>query len=294
MVQEVRRQVSADRSIKFLWGLPDGNAIESVYLPFRAMTSVCVSSQVGCALRCQFCATGIGGLVRNLDVSEIVEHTTRSIQAGWAANGRFLFQPQPGVDEVAFKGMGEPLHNLDQVLDAMDALSVARDVRVGGFGLSTAGLPKQLQRLQRERPDVALQVSLHAPTNDLRNRLVPINRKFPVESVIASVAEYAAASPRVVILNYLLLNGVNDSEDCAYRLIKLLAGIPVILQIATYNPVEAFDLRPATAAVYDRFCAICETELNVWRFDSLGADVEGGCGQLRAQKTDQAAGSSTP
>jgi 23S rRNA (adenine2503-C2)-methyltransferase len=269
----IKRLPSNDRtSIKYVWGLEDKNTIESVYIRFAKYDSVCISSQVGCSLKCAFCATGLGGLLRNLDTSEIiaqVESTFEDIGA-------------PKRDcKISFMGMGEPLLNLGSVLNAQEHLkSKYPEMR---FSLSTVGIVPKIYELVNTNTDIQLQVSLHAPNDYLREKIMPITKKYPIKEVLEAAKYYALISGKILRINYLLLNGVNDSDTHADELVKLIRGLPAYLKISRFNPVSGIDMTTTSDEQHKAFEAKCSRlKLRVYQFASMGVDVEGGCGQLRA------------
>ena len=263
-----------DGATKFGFRTKDGRLIESVFIPYSRRNTVCVSSQIGCALRCQFCATGQHGLVRDLTAGEIVQQV-----AGVQSR-----RPDRRVTNVVFMGMGEPLANYRAVLRAVHLLNHPWGLRIGArhIAISTCGLPDQIRRLARERLQVALAISLHAPTDELRSELVPINRLHPIAEVIAAARFFAEETGRKVAFQYVVLPGVNDSPDQARGLARLTRGLPAMVNVIPQNPICG--PARAEAAPAARFAHILQghgVEVAVRR--SRGADVFGACGQLRAR-----------
>src|SRR5690606_37105189 len=224
---------SADGTHKWLIGMDGGNAIETVFIPDKGRGTLCVSSQVGCGLNCDFCSTGKQGFNRNLSAAEIIGQ----VWVAARALGNVPHQ-QRKLTNVVMMGMGEPLLNFDNVVTAM---SVMRDDL--GFGLankrvtlSTAGLVPMIDRLSDES-DVSLAVSLHAPNDALRTRLVPLNRKYPIEALLAACQRYAARRPRTSItFEYTLMDGVNDQPEHARQLIRLMRQVPSKVNLIPFNP----------------------------------------------------------
>jgi len=263
-----------DGASKFAFRTADDRIVETVLIPHERRTTVCVSSQIGCALRCQFCATGQHGLVRDLTAGEIVQQV-----AGVQSR-----RPDRRVTNVVFMGMGEPLANYRAVLRAVHLLNHPWGLRIGArhIAISTCGLPDQIRRLARERLQVALAISLHAATDELRSELVPINRTHPIAEVIAAARFFAEETGRKVAFQYVVLPGVNDSPDQARGLARLTRGLPAMVNVIPQNPICGPARAEAAAAT--RFAHILRghgVEVAVRR--SRGADVFGACGQLRAR-----------
>lgn len=260
-------------SIKFVWELEDKNVIESVYIKFNKYDSICVSSQVGCNLSCKFCATGLDGLIRDLKSSEIIDQVESIFN--------IIGKPQKDF-KISFMGMGEPLLNLEAVLEATEYLkSKYIDIR---FSLSTAGIAPKIYELAKKNLDIQLQISLHAPNDLLRKEIMPITKKYPIKEVLEAATHYALTSGKIVRVNYLLLNGINDSDLHAEELVNLLRDLPVYLKISKFNPVSGIDKTPTKDNQIKAFENKCsKLNIRVYRFASMGVDVEGGCGQLRSK-----------
>lgn len=279
---------SIDGSIKFLWQLRTGETIESVYLPLMNRgakgPSLCISSQVGCAVRCTFCATGQNGLLKNLTADEIAAQ----VDATFAALG-----PAPTAFDVSFMGMGEPLHNLDAVKAAIhlvhDHYAPAADVH---FSLSTIGIAKKLYDLADFDIPVALQVSLHGPTDAIREELIPTKARGSISDLLTAIGHYTTKRHSEVNVNYLLFDGLNDTPECAAHLVEVLSGQPgVRLKLSHYNPIAGSDLNPTSAARKRRFMELCRDHgFEVFDWESIGVDINGGCGQLRASHQQQSQG----
>lgn len=278
-------QISGDGTRKWLLRV-DGstNAIECVFIPDGERGTLCVSSQVGCTLNCSFCSTGHQGFNRNLSADEIVGQVFLATHALLADHaGR-------GITNVVLMGMGEPLLNLDNVLTAM---SVMKDDL--GYGLSkrritlsTAGVVPGIDRL-RESMDVSLALSLHAPDDDLRDRLVPLNRKYPIAEVIAACKRYVAGQPRRrVTFEYVMLAGVNDSMDQARALARLLRVVPAKVNLIPFNPFPHSGYRTSDQAQIDRFrdVLLAAGIMTVTR-KTRGEDIDAACGQLVGKVQDR-------
>ncbi|MEE4376350.1 MAG: 23S rRNA (adenine(2503)-C(2))-methyltransferase RlmN [Candidatus Competibacteraceae bacterium] len=278
-------QASQDGSHKWLIRLDSGNCVETVFIPEDGRGTLCVSSQIGCPLDCSFCATAQQGFNRNLTVAEIIGQV-------WQAN-RLLGGERNGnrvLTNVVMMGMGEPLLNFNKVVDAMDLMQ--DDL---GFGLSkrrvtlsTAGVVPALFRL-REVSDVSLAVSLHAPTDELRNELVPLNRKYPIAQLLEACRHYMHGKlQRSITWEYVMLAGVNDSEDHARALARLLKDIPSKVNLIPFNPFPNTRYQRSSAAVIDRFRAVLVAQgLTTITRKTRGDDIDAACGQLAGQVQDR-------
>jgi len=272
-----RDQIGEDGTRKWLLRIDDQNAVEMVFIPESDRGTLCISSQVGCALNCSFCATGRQGFNRNLDAGEIIGQL-------WIANRLLtLAYGTSPISNVVMMGMGEPLLNFDNVVSAMrvmlDDFSFGLSRR--RITLSTAGVVPQIDRLGRECP-VSLAVSLHAPTDALRNHLVPLNRKYPIHTLLDACRRYVAGEPRrKVTFEYTLLAGVNDSPAQARQLRRLLAGAPAKVNLIPYNPVRGITYQRSDQKTIDQFRAILLAGgiMTITR-KTRGEDIEAACGQL--------------
>ena len=276
---------SMDGTRKWLLGTDSRNAIETVYIPEPTRGTLCVSSQVGCGLNCRFCSTATQGFNRNLDASEIIGQVWVAAQA----LGNVPHQ-QRRITNVVMMGMGEPLLNFDNVVRAMD---VMRDDL--GFGLaskrvtlSTAGLVPMIDRLG-EVSDVSLAVSLHAPSDELRTELVPLNRKYPISELLAACARYAARKPRSSItFEYTLMDGVNDHPEHARQLVKLMRRLPAKVNLIPFNPFVGTQFRrsrPEAIAAFQQILMQAGVMAMVRR--TRGDDIDAACGQLKGQVLDR-------
>ena len=276
---------SADGTHKWLIGMDGGNAIESVFIPDKGRGTLCVSSQVGCGLNCDFCSTGKQGFNRNLSAAEIIGQV-------WVAARALGNVPhhQRKLTNVVMMGMGEPLLNFDNVVTAM---SVMRDDL--GFGLankrvtlSTAGLVPMIDRLSEES-DVSLAVSLHAPTDELRTRLVPLNRKYPIEVLLAACQRYAERRPRTSItFEYTLMDGVNDRPEHARQLIRLMRRVPSKVNLIPFNPFQGTDYqRPSEEAIRAFQKILLDAGVLTTVRRTRGDDIDAACGQLKGQVLDR-------
>jgi 23S rRNA (adenine2503-C2)-methyltransferase len=266
---------SRDGARKYLLQLDDNERVEAVFLRLedRDKDSICISSQVGCALKCAFCRTGLVGLRRQLDATEIVDQVKTVLLSENFVQSRTF--------DVSFMGMGEPLENLEEVLAAKEIL--ASTYPAFRFCISTVGVVPGINRLAREAPDVILQVSLHAPTDDLRRRLMPITRKYPLSEVMVAAEEHAKTTGRIVVLNYCLIKDVNDSPQHASELVDLCIGRPFKVQVVRYNFDEAIPLEPPSDEAVRAFIAVLQRAgLPLKTSAQLGSLGGAGCGQLDA------------
>ena len=281
----LKTQTSVDGTCKWLMGFGGGNAIETVFIPQPKRGTLCISSQVGCALNCTFCATGAQGFSRNLTTGEIIGQVWQAAKAlGHDRNGRSR------ITNVVLMGMGEPLLNFDAVVAALSLLR--HDF---GFGLaarrvtlSTAGLVPGIDRL-RDTIDVALAVSLHAPFDELREKLVPLNKKYPIQELLRSCADYASAKrKRTVTFEYTLIDGINDHPEHARKLVKLLRRLPSKLNLIPFNPFPGTQFRCSSDESIRRFQKIVMAGglIAIVR-KTRGDDIDAACGQLVGKVLDR-------
>ncbi len=268
-------QQAQDGTRKFLLECRDGSAIETVLLPHDYGWSVCVSSQVGCRMGCRFCASTLGGLVRNLDAGEMIDqvvHATRALPAG----GR--------VSTVVLMGTGEPLENYEEVLKFVRLLNVAPGIHLGyrHLTLSTAGLIPGIRRLMGEGLPITLAVSLHAPDDELRRSIMPIARRYPLDELLPACQEYAETTGRRVTFEYVLLKDLNDSPGHATRLAERLRGMLCHVNVIMANPVPERRVErsdPGRAAEFVRVLERAGVPVTLRR--ELGSKIDAACGQLR-------------
>ncbi len=272
-------QPSRDGTHKWVMELECGNRVETVFIPERGRGTLCVSSQVGCSLNCSFCSTAQQGYNRNLSVAEIIGQV-------WVAARRM----QKPVTNVVMMGMGEPLANFDAVVSAMDTMQSDLAYMLSKYRvtISTSGIVPALRKL-REVSDVTLAVSLHAPDNDLRNQLVPINRKYPLEQLIPACREFIHGDKRrKVTWEYVMLDGVNDSNRQAKQLIRLLEGTPSKVNLIPFNPFPGTAYRTSSP---DRILAfrdrLMRAGIVTMTRKTRGEDIDAACGQLVGKVQDR-------
>ena len=268
---------------KTLFALADGLRVEAVLMRYKNRNTVCISSQVGCAMGCTFCATGQMGYGRNLSSGEIVEQVIRFA-------GR-LAKQEKQITNVVVMGMGEPFHNYDAVLDALVRLNHPAGFNFGArrFTVSTVGLAPGIERFTREGWQFNLAVSLHAATNSLRDQLLPVNRRYPLETLIAACKEYVHKSGRRITFEWALIRGVNDSPEQADALIELIHGLNCHVNLIPLNPTPEFDGDATTKKVADHFLERL-TRLGISATMRLrrGINIQAGCGQLATEKNPSA------
>lgn len=287
----LREQLSADGTVKWLLGFGGSNAVETVFIPEPNRGTLCISSQIGCALNCSFCSTGAQGFNRNLTTGEIIGQVWLAAKAlGHERNGKRR------ITNVVLMGMGEPLVNFDAVVPA---LSILREDL--GFGLaakrvtvSTAGMVPAIDKL-REKVDVALAVSLHAPEDALREELVPLNRKYPIRELMAACQRYVAGKhKRSVTFEYTLIDGVNDHPEHARQLVRLLRRVPSKLNLIPFNPFPGTHYR---CSAKDRIAQFQEIVMAGGLIATVrktrGDDIDAACGQLAGKVIDRTRRSSS-
>lgn len=288
-----REEISSDGfTRKFLLGLEDGRRIETVLMRFTGRVTACVSSQVGCAMGCTFCATGQMGFGRHLSAAEIVAqalHVQRLLRSGIITRGT---APGPGEHELSYArlrnvvlmGMGEPLHNYDEVMKAVDILKDQSGLALAAarITLSTVGVVPGILRLAAERRAVCLAVSLHGATQEERVALVPAARKWPLDELMAACREYSEKMERRVFFEWTLIEGVNDGEEQAHAVGRLLKGMSAQVNLIPLNPTPGFDGRPGRGEAAKRFQHILmhEYALPSTVRQRRGIDIAAGCGQL--------------
>jgi len=287
------RSTADGRTGKILFRLQDGRTVESTFMIYdpsslsRERRTVCVSTQAGCALGCRFCATGQQGFERNLFPGEILEQVLFfARRVSREQKGKNLEIHRRPVTNVVLMGMGEPLANYENVRVALEIMNSKEGLGLGArqITLSTAGLVPGIKRLARENLHVELAISLHAPDNELRNRLMPINRKYPLEQLIQSAREYLEITGRRPTFEYALFQGVNDSPSQARALANLLKGLNCSVNLIIGNRTGT-EFHPATLKQATEFEKQLRNQgINVTLRDSRGADIEAGCGQLRGRR----------
>ena len=268
-----------DGTEKYLFALSDGNVIESVKMIYEHGVSVCVSTQVGCRMGCRFCASTLDGLVRALTAGEMLEQVYQIRRASGMR-----------VSHVVLMGSGEPLENLDQVLRFIHLLTAkeGQDLSGRNITLSTCGLVPEILRLAEEKLPITLAISLHAPTDSKRQRLMPIARRYPLEELMDACRTYFEKTGRRITFEYALIRGENDSEEDVAALTRLLHGFPCHVNLIPVNPIaERAYVRSAENAVAAFYKKLEKNGINGTIRREMGADIQGACGQLRKRYIDQ-------
>lgn len=276
-----RRQRSKDGTVKYLFRLADGNCIETVLMHYHYGYSVCVSTQVGCAMGCRFCASTQAGRVRDLSAGEIAAEV-------YAVQRELRQQdPEARVSHLVLMGIGEPLHNYDNVLRFLRIISGPEGLNIGmrNISLSTCGLVPQIDRLAKENLQLTLSVSLHAPDNVTRSAMMPVNDAFPLEQLIPACRRYQQATGRRISFEYAMVRGVNDSDAMAAKLAALIKGMGAHVNLIPVNPVDGSPYSASDEANVRRFCAkLGALGVNATVRRRLGSDISAACGQLRREE----------
>lgn len=262
---------------KALFRLADGETVESVLIRDRERTTLCLSTQVGCAVKCAFCATGMSGYTRNLNPGEIVE------QALYLLQDEKLGEKTPNI---VFMGMGEPFRNYDATIKSIKLLMAPEGLGIGArrITVSTAGEVKGIERFASEEWQVRLSVSLHAANDELRTKLVPLNKKYPIETLMKAIRDYVEQTGRQMTFEWTLLDGVNDSPQDAEELIGLATRVKAMVNLIPYNPVSGLGFAPPPLDRCQAFRdALEEAGVNATLRRERGQDIDAACGQLRRQ-----------
>ena len=270
---EIENRVAEEETLKFSIRLEDGLAIESVVIPMRQYNTLCVSTQAGCRMNCHFCETARGGFHRNLKVAEIT---------GQLFAARFILKKK--ISNIVFMGMGEPLDNVDNLIRAIRIFNDQQgfDISHRHMTVSTCGLVPGIKALSRAGfPRLNLAVSINAPDNKTRSRLMPVNRRYPLEDLMAALKEFPLGKRRVIFVEYILIHGVNDSDQYAEKLADLLSPLKTRVNLIAYNPGQKAMFKTPEEADLHRFSRVLENRgLFVVKRWSKGSKVMAGCGQL--------------
>jgi len=280
-LQLLNRQVSTDGTLKFLFGLEDSETIESVLIPnIRGIDkfTLCISSQVGCALRCAFCTTGQLGFIRDLKAYEIVDQV---IAASRIEGGRIV--------NIVFMGMGEPLNNLNHVAEAIRRITELMGFSKRRITVSTSGIVPKIYELAEKAPEINLAVSLNATTDEIRSKIMPVNKKYPLKELMRACREFPLSPRRRITFEYVLLDGINDTKSDASRLVKLLKGVRAKVNLIPYNPpalsqndiVQRFKIS-RDEKIHEFQNILLKAGITAIIRKSMGADISAACGQLKA------------
>ena len=276
----VRRQESQrDGTIKYLWRLSDGNCVETVLMRYHYGNTVCISTEVGCRMGCAFCASTLGGLVRRLEPFEMLDQVLfTQVDAGLP------------VSHIVLMGIGEPLDNFDNVLRFLELVNSPEGMNISmrHISLSTCGLVPKIDALAEKKLQLTLSVSLHAPNNEIRNRIMSVNKAYPIEELVDACRRYYQATNRRISFEYAMIRGVNDSQENARELLERMKGLPAHFNLIPLNHVEESPLQPSTRASVAAFQKTLEDggiPATVRR--TLGGDIDASCGQLRRKYTKE-------
>lgn len=276
----VRKQESQkDGTIKYLWKLSDGNCVETVLMRYHYGNTVCISTEVGCRMGCAFCASTLGGLVRPLEPFEMVDQVLfTQVDSGLP------------ISHIVLMGIGEPLDNFDNVLRFLELINHADGMNISmrHISLSTCGLVPKIRELADRKLQLTLSVSLHAPTDEIRNTIMPVNKAYPTEQLLDACRDYYAKTGRRISFEYAMINGVNDTPQHARTLLRRLKGLPAHMNLIPLNHVEESPLKPSTHKAVMEFQKILEeggVPATVRR--TLGGDIDASCGQLRRKYTKE-------
>ncbi len=270
----VRKQESQkDGTIKYLWQLADGNCVETVLMRYHYGNTVCISTEVGCRMGCAFCASTLGGLVRRLEPQEMLDQVLfTQVDSG-----------QP-ISHIVLMGIGEPLDNYDNVMRFLELVNSENGMNISmrHISLSTCGLVPKIRELAEKKLQLTLSISLHAPKDETRNKIMPVNKAYSSEELLDACRDYYKITGRRISFEYAMIDGVNDSEADAKLLLKRLKGLPAHVNMIPLNHVEESPLKPSTRMAVQRFQKILEdggVPATVRR--TLGGDIDASCGQLR-------------
>ena len=276
----VRKQESArDGTIKYLWRLSDGNCVETVLMRYNYGNTVCISTEVGCRMGCSFCASTIGGLVRKLEPYEMLDEVLfTQIDSGLP------------ISRIVLMGIGEPLDNFDNVMRFLELVNSEEGMNISmrHISLSTCGLVPKIDELARRKLQISLAISLHGPNDAIRDKIMPVNKAYPIEVLLAACRRYFEATSRRIHFEYAMIDGVNDREEDAKELLRRLKGLPAHFNLIPLNHVEESPLKPSSKAAVARFQKILEDGgITATVRRTLGGDIDASCGQLRRKYTKQ-------
>lgn len=272
-----KKQVSKlDNTVKYLFKLHDGDYIESVVMKYKYGYTICVSSQVGCKMGCAFCASTLGGFKRSLNAGEILSQ---------------LYMAQRDIGErishIVLMGMGEPLDNFDNVMRFLELVTDEKGVNISmrNISLSTCGIVPKIEELLDKHLQLTLSISLHAPSDEIRSRIMPINKSYPVDGLLKVCKRYTQETSRRISFEYSMLSGFNDSDDCARLLASKLKGMLCHVNLIPVNEVAESPFKPSTPERIERFIDILsKSGINATVRRKLGSDIDASCGQLRLKE----------
>ena len=276
----VRKQESRkDGTIKYLWKLADGNCVETVLMRYHYGNTVCISTEVGCRMGCAFCASTIGGLVRRLEPYEMLDEVLfTQVDSGLP------------ISHIVLMGIGEPLDNFDNVMRFLELVNSEEGMNISmrHISLSTCGLVPKIDELAKRKLQISLAISLHGPNDEIRDKIMPVNKAYPSEELIQACRRYYAATSRRIHFEYAMIDGINDSEANARELLKRLKGLPAHINLIPLNHVEESPLKPSSRAAVAKFQKTLEEGgLTATVRRTLGGDIDASCGQLRRKYTKE-------
>ena len=270
----VRKQESKkDGTIKYLWQLSDGNCVETVLMRYHYGNTVCISTEVGCRMGCAFCASTIGGLVRQLEPYEMLDEVLfTQVDSGLP------------ISHIVLMGIGEPLDNFDNVMRFLELVNSEDGLNISmrHISLSTCGLVPKIDELAKRKLQLSLAISLHGPNNEIRSKIMPVTKAYDIDTLLDACRRYYAATSRRIHFEYAMIDGVNDGEEHAKELLRRLKGLPSHVNMIPLNHVEESPLKPSSRAAVAKFQKILEdggVTATVRR--TLGSDIDASCGQLR-------------
>jgi 23S rRNA (adenine2503-C2)-methyltransferase len=267
---------SSDRTVKHLWRLEDGELVESVLIPTKKRLTLCISSQAGCAMGCTFCATGWAGFSRQLTAGEIVSQYRASLR--WALENDY-----GPVNNVVYMGMGEPMSNRKAVNASLSILNHGYGLGARRITVSTVGVVPGINELADRPEQFGLAVSLHAPTTELRQQLIPVEKRYPLPDLMEALRRFNQAGGRRITFEYTMIRGINDAENLASRLADLAYPLHAFVNLIPFNPIPYQDWRPSTPERMRYFASVLEERgVSVALREPRGRDIDAACGQLRA------------
>lgn len=274
-----KQQSEKDGTVKYLWRLADGNCVETVLMRYHYGNSVCISTEVGCKMGCAFCASTLAGFVRRLEPHEMLEQVLFT-----------QLDSKSPISHIVLMGIGEPLDNFDNVMRFLELVNdpAGMHISMRHISLSTCGLVPMIDVLAEKKLQLTLSVSLHAPTDEIRDQIMPVNRAYPTEQLLSACRRYYEATGRRISFEYAMIGGVNDTPEAAKLLLKRLKGLPAHINLIPLNHVEESPLKPSTKQAVAQFQKILENggiPATVRR--TLGGDIDASCGQLRRNYTKQ-------
>ena len=275
--QVVRKQESQlDGTIKYLWRLADGNCVETVLMRYRYGNTVCISTEVGCRMGCAFCASTLGGLVRTLEPHEMLDQVLfTQVDSGLP------------VSHIVLMGIGEPLDNFDNVLRFLELVNSEEGMNISmrHISLSTCGLVPKIDELAAQKLQISLAISLHGPNNEKRSKVMPVNKAYPIEELLAACRRYYDITGRRIHFEYAMIDGLNDTEDDARELLRRLKGLGAHVNLIPLTHVEESPLKPSSKKAVARFQQILEEGgITATVRRTLGGDIDASCGQLRRKQ----------